>query len=141
MPLQTITLNVDIPEGYEATGEFRLPLKGEAYLDKYGEVIIASYNYCGDGSYIILRKTWTPPACLKNAAAFAREESGEWYAHIVETHIKETYITGTGYWSHTGGSVHAESACKLAGETWTPPLPDDTPWQETLWVNNRKDQA
>lgn len=51
-----ITIEVDIPEGYEATGEFRNPRSGEPFIYSLGNQLkfADSGEYCAE--YIILRK-------------------------------------------------------------------------------------
>lgn len=51
-----ITLDIDIPEGFEATGEYRPPNKGDWYINDYDsfEPILASGSHYAN--YIILRK-------------------------------------------------------------------------------------
>lgn len=52
---QSITLHdVDVPEGYEATGEFRVPRPGEPCLDDHGKLMFWGWNM--ERHRIILRK-------------------------------------------------------------------------------------
>ena len=62
MPLQKVTLEVDVPEGYEATGEWRWPRTGEPALTTTGRAFCAhADDECGRrGSRIILRKLPDP---------------------------------------------------------------------------------
>ena len=70
-----ITIEVDIPEGYEATGEFRPPLNGEDYLTTNGERSRAFREWYDDeGNRIILRKVHKIP----EVTHYMSIETGEW---------------------------------------------------------------
>ncbi len=56
---QTVTLNISIPEGYEATGEYRIPSFGETFLKADMTVGVCETNGAGYGPRIILRKKST----------------------------------------------------------------------------------
>lgn len=60
MPQQTIEITVDVPEGYELTGEYRVPGKYESYLSLGGDVLIAHCSHVGTAAYLILRKLPDP---------------------------------------------------------------------------------
>lgn len=65
---QTITVELEIPVGYECIG-FRSPKKGESFLDTYaGEVRTVRHNYRAD--YV------------------AMDKDGKWYAFM--RHPKKT---------------------------------------------------
>lgn len=78
MPKQQITIEVDIPDGYEATGEFRCPELGELYISR-GQTHQACFqNYASD--HLILRKKWQWPDWLK-APWIAMDSNGTWWAY------------------------------------------------------------
>ena len=57
MPKHTIVIEVDVPEGYEVTGEYRKPRYGEPFLGRNGVVEAKSYHH---DPRIILRKLPDP---------------------------------------------------------------------------------
>lgn len=50
-----IEIDVEIQDGYDATGEYKKPEAGELYLSPSGKVKLAEYDFEHD-SHIILRK-------------------------------------------------------------------------------------
>ncbi len=60
MPKQTLTIEVDVPDGWMATGEYRPPNKGEHYLQT-GK---SQAYFTPTVDFLILRKTWQPPAWM-----------------------------------------------------------------------------
>jgi hypothetical protein len=64
---------------YEPTGEWRPAKKGEAVVNSYGNVDIASFDF--SGSHIILRPKWQWPAWLKGWG-FAMDKGGGIYFHV-----------------------------------------------------------
>ena len=79
MAKQKVTIEVDVPDGYEPTGEYRCPEGHEAYLTDSGKLQYANVRFecikC-----IILRKQFEWPAWLK-AAAIARDQDGVVWAY------------------------------------------------------------
>ena len=62
--MQEVTVKMNVPAGYKATGEYRVPQQGEPFLFKSGVNI-------GDGhvgEYHILRKSWTPEPWMPEGA-------------------------------------------------------------------------
>lgn len=59
MSTKEIRLNVDIPDGFEATGEYRPPRKGEYYLNECGARFVEPRGYLFPA--IILRKIGETP--------------------------------------------------------------------------------
>ena len=53
------TLELDVPEGYELTGEYRAPVRGEFFLAPYPPFAIASIGNTAN-IYAILRKKSEP---------------------------------------------------------------------------------
>lgn len=91
MPRQQITVTVDTPDDYEATGEFRVPDHRADELFLYrGSVFGTKGNRTQGGvEYIIVRKKWQPPDFLPDGAWVWRACDGTWYASYCPTdHIK-----------------------------------------------------
>jgi hypothetical protein len=51
---QKIEIEVNIPEGYEATGEYRIPLKGEQYYSPWMDTVYVAAGH--EKRVIIVRK-------------------------------------------------------------------------------------
>lgn len=58
MGKQKIEIEVDVPEGFEATGEHREPKDGDWYLLSDGRARLATWDYTHfkEGKYLILRR-------------------------------------------------------------------------------------
>ena len=57
MPKQKVELELCVPLGYEATGEYRAPRKGEWIIDIFNPARAEmTNNSAAAGNYIILRK-------------------------------------------------------------------------------------
>lgn len=59
--IQTITIDVTVPDGHEATGEYRKPSIGELFLTMAGTACVCSTNHQTTETRIILRKKWALP--------------------------------------------------------------------------------
>lgn len=59
--IQTLTINVTIPDGYEATGEYRGPSIGEWFLTMAGNACQCLSHHQSVETRIILRKIWALP--------------------------------------------------------------------------------
>lgn len=77
MTKQKIEVEVDFPDEYEATGEFRMPSDGEYYITREGCVM--DRNAQVNGPQIILRKKYEPPKWLK-PGTWIYENDGKWFA-------------------------------------------------------------
>lgn len=106
-----IQLDIDIPEGYEATGEFRLPKTGEYRIGVRGNVVET-----GDADWhfmpsIIIRPKWQPPACFpKGARYFGHAVLGTpWYVERLDG---------------TGPTLCCECLAGLFGVEFSPPPSD-----------------
>lgn len=80
MPKQHITIEVDIPDGYEATGEFRLPDESrECWLSNFSAVCEPHDGRATvHGPRLILRKKWQWPEWIK-LPYIAMQPNGDWY--------------------------------------------------------------
>ena len=62
--METVKVMVEMPalqEGWEYTGEFRLPLKGESYFYPYGGTIQrAGHDFTEQRQYIVRKAKWKP---------------------------------------------------------------------------------
>lgn len=108
--IQKITIDVEVPDGYEATGEWRWPNADEPFLTVAGTVCTM---HIGDtvgrrGNRIILRKKWAFPAWFPNGW-WLMYCGGDWYVR--------DYVCGA---KHV---VKAEAAYAIHGEVFTPPTP------------------
>ena len=54
--LQSTTLSIEVPNGYELTGEFRIPRAGELWLGDAGSVEERSGDTCNFAHPILRRK-------------------------------------------------------------------------------------
>lgn len=79
MAKQKSEIEVDVPDGWEATGEWRPARQGEAVIhpDHCHAFVM---NTEGMSNRIILRKKYVPPSWLKPGTWLFQTESGIWYA-------------------------------------------------------------
>ena len=120
MPKQKIEIEVDIPDEYEATGEYRLPLRGEHFLASDGHVYRADFNYMS-AAYPIVQKAWQWPEWLK-APYIAMSPTGWWYAYrYIPFHVGDDW---SGDWEYLDDDDILN---------FTPPACDD--WRESLRKN------
>ena len=82
MSKQTLTVDLDVPEGYELTGELRLPKRGETILCPK-EVVKYIYTDHITDMCPLLRKVWKPPAWLPNGCWVYRF-CDDWYVSTTE---------------------------------------------------------
>ena len=115
---QEITITVDIPEGYEATGEYRMANGEDMCLSESGDNWIAVSGEDSRGNHIILRKKWKPPEFL-NPGWIAMDESGAWFWFESEPVFYEHY------WAGPGGFARLSEWLN-----WTPPTVTD--WKQSL---------
>lgn len=78
--IHKITIDVEVPDGYEPTGEYRWPNPNEPFLAYTGNVVTMPI---GDtvgrrGNRIILRKKWAFPAWFPNGRWLVYRY-GSWY--------------------------------------------------------------
>jgi len=59
MPKVTVDMP-DLPDGWEYTGEYRLPKKGDHYFTAFRGVSKASFSFKNDNQLIVKRKKWAP---------------------------------------------------------------------------------
>lgn len=123
MPEQEITIKVDIPDGYEATGEFRFPRKGESHLEwpDMNNIMVAGLDYVHK-RHIILRKKWQWPEWLK-LPYIAMDHNGEWFAFSEKP---------TKYDTDWDGGLFA---CPLSAKYFDFTPPECTDWTQSLLKN------
>lgn len=82
MHKQQITIEIDIPDGFEATGEFRIPDERNEYWLSSGGELCGPHNGMATvcGNRIILRKIWEWPTWLK-MPYIAMDKDGLWFAY------------------------------------------------------------
>lgn len=89
-----VTLDsLEIPCGFEPTGEYRQPRKGETYLNPCNTTVVNAlddYSSCR----IILRKTWQPPSWIPNGYWIYRASLVSW--RVCRT---EPIECGVGRWN------------------------------------------
>lgn len=111
---QTFTITVDIPNGYESTGEYRIADASEDYLDGDGIVRNSGPTI---SPVFILRRAWTPPAWLPidNWLYF---RNGQW--RITNARPVDD---GSGRFSSRVSAVATDvrTFAALHGQTFTPP--------------------
>jgi hypothetical protein len=117
MPQQTITLTIDVPEGYELTGEFRPPKQGEQVRCDDGRVIAAPHDFCAP--FFILRRTWQPPAWIPDGVWVYRMYQDAWFITNMEPITRDGHYT----MRHdvNAVAVDANSLAGLHNDTFTPP--------------------
>jgi len=113
MPKQKIEIEVDVPDGWEVTGEYRKPLDHEPYISKEGW--LAERNIGVDGPRIILRKKYVPPAWLK-PGTWLFFNGVDWFA----TNVKPE-SSGTLYQGVQGPCVCSRLAKELFPDFVPPP--------------------
>lgn len=133
MAKQKFEIEVDIPEGYEATGEWRRPKLGDLYLDVDGRIMRADFDF-NSHCYHILRKKFVAPAWLTNWKYIARSRLG---SVTMWGDGPEPFPTKDGYWcrQYEPGSCesHLNSGMVDFGAMGLD-LPD-VPWEESLIIN------
>ena len=119
---QTITIEVDVPNGYEAV-DFRNPKEGEHFINYQGYLSEQDEVPCA-GPRLIVRRAFVWPSWLK-CAAIAKDESGKWYAHSV------TPMRASNGWHTTHGSTCRHIHSELFDISSFP----DVPWDQSLRIN------
>jgi hypothetical protein len=89
---QSVTTEVEIPDGYAATGEFRLPQPYEYYLNCFGE---AKTHTDPDYPAFILKKSWVWPKWLK-AKYIAKDIDGCWFGYMLKPRYDKNYWLPSG---------------------------------------------
>jgi hypothetical protein len=99
-----VELDVNIPEGYEATGEWRCPKAGEFYLTNQALVTRTLCDY--ETSYLILRKK------TRKVIVFIPVDS-------FEEATCDPFYSGARYYQSPKGYIHIQEASRFSpGETW-----------------------
>lgn len=105
-----IEIEVDIPDGYEATGEYRQPKSGDYWIDPKTDELARFPLYHAKDRRVILRKAWKPePWMPKNGCRLKyRESTGAW--EFVRPSSRSTYIY-----------IDANELAEMFGHTFSPP--------------------
>lgn len=78
MPLQTFEITADVPEGWEVTGEYRPPRKGDQYLRPMDRrVEVAGWDF--DNDCIIIRPAWQWPEFIRPGWWLSHNCYGNWF--------------------------------------------------------------
>jgi hypothetical protein len=109
-------IEIDVPAGYEATGEYRCAKVGEWYFDCCSNAVeCKQYTTCGQ--YPILRKVWELPKWF----------TPKWYlyknCHTEAWMVTDEHPNGNSFgYSHKWGfSMDAKALWAFHGETWVEP--------------------
>lgn len=86
MSKQKIEIEVDAPEGYELTGEYRQVQKGEFFLNCVN-IACSRHGPASLGAYLILRKKWEAPKWL-HRGVWLYKDCGSWW---VSNHDPECF--------------------------------------------------
>lgn len=107
--IQQITINVTIPDGYEATGEYRTVKYGDIYLSEiHSPPEVLPWHDDAGGRRIILRKKWAFPEWFKKGWYLRRNaQADRWYA------VEQCFSLGDVFDAIDLWAFH--------GETFTPP--------------------
>ena len=131
MHKETVTIEVDVPDGYKLTGEYRQSRHGEYVMDCWGEVF---YEQRQRGSklikYFILetRATWTLPdwlAWLPDDCWLYRNNYGCWTV----SNMEPTTVMGCGSLNglnlkERGTSLDIAALLRVIDQIWNPPPVD-----------------
>ena len=81
MAIHAVTITVELEDGYEPTGEFRVPRMGELFLSAYNDIVSVA-KFPSVGPRVILRRVPTfPPQLSNQVAAIAKDSDGKWWAY------------------------------------------------------------
>lgn len=103
MPVQTVSIELDIPEGYEFV-EFRKLSEGDTHTDGSGSVYIVDFP--GHRHSFIIKKSYSWPDFIKSGwyiAANYIEHSNSYEWKLYD--CKPTYNTRSLTWQCNGGVV------------------------------------
>lgn len=107
MPKQKIEIEVELTDGFEVTGEYRAPLRGEWFICTGSFMALQ----CDDDGYslarVILRKSYVPPAWLKPGVTLY-SNYGRWYA--TDGEVAPYNNPTNGYTSRSGRSCELISS-------------------------------
>ena len=124
--IQEVTIKVDVPDGYEATGEWRQPNPGEPHIVGSGEVREVHVNdYFGKLMHrLILRKKPDPvglylqglPASTPEGLWIYRACNGEW-----KVTNQEPMPLGDGYCVQGNSKIAAHTFFSVLGHDFVEP--------------------
>lgn len=113
MHKETIEVTLDVPDGYELTGEYKEPNKdGSDSFIGYDGTKLSGHSLDTYGrKRFILRQAWTPPAWMPEGYWLYRMNSSDWFlAKNQPREIIQLGGTSGGFYSTDGLSV-----CKITG--------------------------
>lgn len=122
MPQQTLTITVDVPEGYEAV-DFRRPLCGEVSVpidDTFALPETLRHPAEIGTCHLILRRVWTPPAWLPEGCWVWKSI---YYAWCASRNEPQESASGS-YYMPDGVVVICTALAHLHNATFEPPPTD-----------------
>lgn len=109
---QKLNVYVDVPQGYELTGEFRQPKRGENFLLDSIAACATSHK----GAYPILRKVWEAASWMPKGSYLYKEIYGTWF--FSKSCPTPRY---DGSYRSTGEEANAVMLASLYGKTFVAP--------------------
>lgn len=122
MPKQQITIEVDVPEGYEIV-EWRKPKHGDLFLHQEDHSLVSFYikqireDACDDrynvGNRIIVHKKWIPPSWMLEGLWLYKGNQGIWWLANTEPTNSNTLIANTYSINGKGTTISVSNICCL----------------------------
>lgn len=116
MPLQSVTLQMNIPEGHEVTGEVRPAKEKEPWMTATGQI----YHGASFNPQIILRKKFALPEWVKPGTWYAMDADGDEYFYRTKPNMEH------GHWEYCGLAV------KVRRELYDFPSAPTCDWKDSL---------
>ena len=117
MTRQMVMMEVDVPPGYEATGEYRAANVGEIYMGAH-EPVVFQTNAMGVWPRIILRPKWQPPACFPEGTWLYQCFGDYWYLSNIEP---PPHLFNSTWHIRRDDALPAPDFAAFHGEKFTPP--------------------
>jgi hypothetical protein len=103
---QSITIEITVPDGYELTGEFRIPVPGDLYLTPGGSVIFQVNTGYFEKRFIV-KGVFVWPDWLK-AYCITKDENGDWFAYSDDCSISDDFSIYVNSWVSQGVYVRLD---------------------------------